>query len=399
MNTVEIGRYIKELLKEKGYTQEKLADHLGISKQAVSQNLSGRSSFDTSNLMLIAEFLDVTLDDLLYAGSKKDTLLSKFYKKNHKDIKEEDVPEQPDSLNKTLLDYCIDDNNIDKFNFFYEKKLIIDSLHDNINFIAFLIRNKQSDLLQSHFRTPIKNTEGSIVNYTSRQIKFPDLSEIENLVRSSRSTPLYANLTENQKTYVDSVLSCREESILKLIPFSNTKRNNNDLSVLGMIAIEKDNDYVIDYYIKRTNYRVKKYIFEIAINYKSYEVAKYLYDNYDLKSVDNLLKIDDREFIQNRLSSMKLNEYEMSQGIIKAVKVNDLLAVKSLINIVDKKSLHLALEHADFEKGLDIAKALLEAGAEFSVVNVYDSKNRIKMPSVTSAVKHLLGKLDKIKKN
>lgn len=77
MNTVEIGKFIKEHLKIKGYTQDNLADYLGISKQAVSQNLSGKSSFEISNIMMIAEYLDVTVDNILYAGEKRETLLSK----------------------------------------------------------------------------------------------------------------------------------------------------------------------------------------------------------------------------------------------------------------------------------------------------------------------------------
>lgn len=77
MNTVEIGKFIKEHLKIKGYTQDNLADYLGISKQAVSQNLNGKSSFEISNIMMIAEYLDVTVDNILYAGEKRETLLSK----------------------------------------------------------------------------------------------------------------------------------------------------------------------------------------------------------------------------------------------------------------------------------------------------------------------------------
>jgi transcriptional regulator with XRE-family HTH domain len=399
MNTVEIGRFIKNQLKQKGYTQENLADHLGISKQAVSQNLSGKSTFEISNLMLIAEFLDVSTDEILYAGSKRETLLEKFYNTSIDDMDLKDVPEQPDALNKTLLDYCIESNDINKFNHFYKNGLIIEPLAKNIEFVSFLIRNENIKLLKSRFRTPIKDEEGEVIRHNSEQLIIPMLSERSNTISFSRRvTPLYVNLESELKVFVDAVLNCDNEEVLELIPeLRFNQKNRSNLTKLAMVALEQDKVHILDFYMKKNKLRTSNDLFNLAVQYNSMEVAKWLYDQadqFEVKTVENLLKISDREFIQARIGNMKLNKHQMSQGIIAAVKANDLMAVKSLINVVDEKSLMLALENANFDTGIEVAKALLEAGAEFSVINSYDSSNRIKMPSVTSAVKHLLSRLE-----
>lgn len=399
MNTTEIGKYIKEQLKIKKYTQENLADHLGISKQAVSQNLSGKSTFEISNLMLIAEFLDVSVDEILYAGTKRETLLCKFYNQKTEDMVFEKLPEQPDSIGNTLFDYCLLDDNVHKFEHFYKNQVIIETLYNDIRFVAFLIRNNQVKYLQSRFRTPVRNEKGEVVSYKSDQLIIPSLSDRAASISVGRRTEsIYANLTEIEKLFVDAVFSCKKEEILALIPeLRFNQRNRSKLTRLVLVAIEKDNLDILNFYMTKNKMRPTKELFDLAVNYNSMTIAKHLYDesdSFELKTVENLLKIDDRSFVQERITSMKLNKHQMSKGIVDAVKANDLLAVKSLINIVDEKSLSLALEQANFDEGIEVARALLEAGAEFSVINVYDSKSRINLPSVTSAIKHLLRKVE-----
>ena len=63
---IKLGENIKELRKNSGYTQEDLAQVLGVSYQAVSRWESGNGYPDISLLPSIAEFFDVTLDELMY---------------------------------------------------------------------------------------------------------------------------------------------------------------------------------------------------------------------------------------------------------------------------------------------------------------------------------------------
>lgn len=61
---------MQELRKSKGWSQDFLAEKLGLSRQAISKWERGESSPDTDNLIALANLYGVTLDDLL--DTKKD---------------------------------------------------------------------------------------------------------------------------------------------------------------------------------------------------------------------------------------------------------------------------------------------------------------------------------------
>ncbi|MEG0324125.1 MAG: helix-turn-helix transcriptional regulator [Raoultibacter sp.] len=62
---VEIAQRLAELRRDKGYSQEELAEKLGLSRQAVSKWERAESSPDTGNLVALAKHYGVTLDELL----------------------------------------------------------------------------------------------------------------------------------------------------------------------------------------------------------------------------------------------------------------------------------------------------------------------------------------------
>ena len=59
---------IKELIKEKGYTQQELADKLGISRVGLTQLVNGKPSYPT--LEKIAEALEVEMWELFKSKSE-----------------------------------------------------------------------------------------------------------------------------------------------------------------------------------------------------------------------------------------------------------------------------------------------------------------------------------------
>ena len=61
---IKIGARIKALRKRDGVTQEKLADALGVTPQAVSKWESETGYPDLEYLMPIANFFNITLDEL-----------------------------------------------------------------------------------------------------------------------------------------------------------------------------------------------------------------------------------------------------------------------------------------------------------------------------------------------
>ena len=71
---IEIAERLQKLRKEKGYSQEELADALGISRQAVSKWERAESSPDTDNLILLARLYNVSLDELLSTEDTTDEI-------------------------------------------------------------------------------------------------------------------------------------------------------------------------------------------------------------------------------------------------------------------------------------------------------------------------------------
>lgn len=69
---LEIASRLVKLRKEKGLSQEELADKLGISRQAVSKWERAEASPDTDNLILLARLYDISLDSLLTTDAKDD---------------------------------------------------------------------------------------------------------------------------------------------------------------------------------------------------------------------------------------------------------------------------------------------------------------------------------------
>lgn len=76
-----IGQRIAKLRKAKGMSQEKLAEKMGVSSQAVSKWENDASCPDISLLPLLAKLLGVTVDELLTGNSDQVQLLPESQRK------------------------------------------------------------------------------------------------------------------------------------------------------------------------------------------------------------------------------------------------------------------------------------------------------------------------------
>ena len=65
MDQVKIGSFLKELRKEKGITQEQLAEQLNTSNRSVSRWETGSNLPDLSMLIILAEYYDVDVKEII----------------------------------------------------------------------------------------------------------------------------------------------------------------------------------------------------------------------------------------------------------------------------------------------------------------------------------------------
>lgn len=84
---MEFNVKLQELRKQKGLTQEELADALFVSRAAVSKWESGRGYPNIDSLKAIAKFFAITVDELL-SGEELLTLAEENYKRNERHLRD-----------------------------------------------------------------------------------------------------------------------------------------------------------------------------------------------------------------------------------------------------------------------------------------------------------------------
>lgn len=71
MEQIKTGKFIAELRKEKGMTQEQLGERLGVNSRSVSRWENGHGMPDISLLLTLADVLGVTVQELLEGSRRK----------------------------------------------------------------------------------------------------------------------------------------------------------------------------------------------------------------------------------------------------------------------------------------------------------------------------------------
>ena len=74
MDQIKIGSFLKELRREKGVTQEQLAEQLNISNRSVSRWETGSNLPDLSMLITLAEYYEVEVGELIDGKRKSENM-------------------------------------------------------------------------------------------------------------------------------------------------------------------------------------------------------------------------------------------------------------------------------------------------------------------------------------
>lgn len=97
---IEIANRLVKLRKEKGLSQEELADKLGLSRQAVSKWERAEASPDTDNLICLAKLYGVSLDQLLKTQDDAETIVDEQVKKDEAPKEEEQESSEEEENDK-----------------------------------------------------------------------------------------------------------------------------------------------------------------------------------------------------------------------------------------------------------------------------------------------------------
>lgn len=99
--SLQLGTKLADLRKRNGYSQEALAEKLGISRQAVSKWERGESTPDTDTLIELSRLYSVSLDELVGNDTKQQNEADNNTVNNNTAHKKDD-PVYPGLSNKLL---------------------------------------------------------------------------------------------------------------------------------------------------------------------------------------------------------------------------------------------------------------------------------------------------------
>ena len=74
MNQQKMGEFLKHLRKDKGLTQEQLAEHFYVSSRTVSRWETGRNMPDVEMLIELADFYDVEIHEIIEGERKSENV-------------------------------------------------------------------------------------------------------------------------------------------------------------------------------------------------------------------------------------------------------------------------------------------------------------------------------------
>lgn len=421
MNNLEVGQYIKQRIKEKGITQDELAEMMNVTGSAVSQVLSGKNMFDVTNLQVLSRILDEPIDKILNAGEDPATALELLAMKSAENYKKEDPKleksKDKDHKGKNLFEYIIKHKNIELIRLYNQR--IISELSNDIRLETILIQNEEVILLEElyrdfHFRRKI-GLPPDITDFSPRGS--------DRLLKKHLKDD--KELTDEEIDYLKTLTRTTNEKIFEITGVLNINQNNpNYFSKVVEYAIQFDEVNILELDHER---RLKKsshlngeqHAIEVkfskwlkkSIQCKSSKCIKYCYSmltTFDLKNYfTDLIETKDKAFIQDFIEKYKsksanhLNSSDCENG-----KFNNLESLKQLIEFNNIEILEYAIEFSTQQaldealfitkdNQIEITKLLVAKGARFMVQDTYSSSNKLVLEPLSSMVKYLFDELSK----
>lgn len=413
MDNVKVGQFIKEELKKHNITQEQLAEKLGISSSAVSQSLSGKNSFDITNLMEISKILDIDLDVIVNAGEERETNLERMSKMTYEKFSIED-PEfyklkDTDSKGLKLADYLVKNENIELISKLMDKGLRY-QLKGNVRFLALALRNHRALGLSLNYFT----VENGVPRLTTTDRRSTG-SEGKHYAKSNSITE-YSLLNDDEKVFVDAVLDIENEAVLKQLPYFDEGIDNKVIPGFIYFAIQFDKlsivkfeekihepydrqlnallqrkyDELLRYSISHQSKKCIEYFYEKVIQFKYEDVFKLLTDTGNLAFakwfVDNF-----KEKHPDRYHQQQNKGIDNTSSLVELIKNDDMKLFEFSMIFSSKEALNKTLKEVP-ETKVEYIIALVNAGANYVYRDGY-SGHDVELPQISDTIRYLLKKI------
>ena len=135
MNQEKTGKFIAELRKEKGMTQEQLAEKMGVTDKSISRWENGKTMPDLSMITILAEELNVEVSELL----------------NGRKMTKEELEKLRDTINN-VIEYSNKEkkNKTTKLNNYFRAGLVcilIVILDNQFNLLSYIFKDNIPDFI------------------------------------------------------------------------------------------------------------------------------------------------------------------------------------------------------------------------------------------------------------
>ncbi|KFZ26548.1 MAG: helix-turn-helix protein [Candidatus Izimaplasma bacterium HR2] len=299
-----VGKYMKMVRTKKGLTQEDLAEAAKISRQAIGQSEKKGTYLKAPNYVGVSNKLDVSIGEILRSGRRRKTEVSEYANKPISEMSPFKLPDQPDGHGNCILDYIIESNDIEKFLLMVGKGFFMEPLFNDMKVLIFLIRNNRPDIIESGLRHSVFDHKSNSSHIIDMKFEFPilDFHYATNSEMQRISDIKYCLLNKQNQTFVDTILKCENDDILKLLPYKKIGDKPSDYPILFYLAIQKNSDYVLNYYIREFKKGIlNQFHFDLAIEYNSTKCARliFLLDEFTRRNERNLKRINNTRFIND----------------------------------------------------------------------------------------------------
>ena len=199
VDQVKIGNFLKKLRKEKGITQEQLAEILNVSGRTVSRWETGNNMPDISILVYIADYYDISIPEII-SGERKSEIMN-----------EEERKEEERKIAKTMSDYAT----TEKEKIFKEMKL--QSVMGVCALVLYWILHETGAYMYNDVLGKLAVYCETLVSVSVIMMAAFTTGSLSKVRSKSRKVFVFENFTKPMQLVVTAVVAFGGAAVIKLV--------------------------------------------------------------------------------------------------------------------------------------------------------------------------------------